>query len=79
MEYLTYDKLNTIIKRQYPIVKSTTDKDTTDKDTTANSLLDFYKDPNFNRIKTAFTKAVEPPKENRDDIDSYVYFSKNYT
>lgn len=72
MEYLTYNKLHKIIKEQYPIVK------TTGTEATASGLWDFYKDPNLDKIKSAFVAAVEPEQENKDDIDNYVYFSKNY-
>lgn len=74
MEYLTYPKLNEIIKRQYPVVITTKDE------TTANSLLDFYNNPDYDKIRSglATTFSQEPEKENKDDIDKYVYFSKNF-
>jgi len=75
MEYLAYPKLNEIIKRQYPVIK------TTNEETTANSLLDFYNNPDFDKISSGLLSTLnqEPAKENKDDIDKYVYFSKNFT
>jgi hypothetical protein len=81
MEYLTYNKLNDIIKRQYPIIKYSTSATEDDINSeTYNGLFDFFNNPNFNKIKSAFSKTItiEPAKENKDDIDTYTYKSKNY-
>jgi len=81
MEYHTYQSLYDTINRQYPRDKqasgkqtSTTEKQQTDK--LYNQLLGFYNNPNFDKIKTAIVPEVK--KENKDDIDNYVYIAKNY-
>jgi hypothetical protein len=76
MEYHTYPSLYTIIKQQYPALKSSDQ----DKDSqTYNQLYDFYKNPKLETVISSIKSTIEPAKENKDDRDKYVYFSRNYT
>ena len=76
MEYHTYQSLYTIIKQQYPAVKST-DQDSQ----TYNQLIDFYKNTKLETVVSSLQSAIapEPAKETNDNPSNYVYFSKNYT
>ena len=78
MEYHTYQSLYTIIKQQYPAVKSS-DQDQDSQ--TYNQLYDFYKNPKLETVVSSLQSVIapEPAKETNDNPSNYVYFSKNYT
>jgi len=72
MEYHTYQSLYTIIKEQYPTVKSTNNDNQT-----YNQILEFSKNPKLETIVSSIKTTInqEPAKENKADRENYVYLS----
>jgi len=85
METYTYNKLYDTIKNQYPEKKneSKIGQQEINLEETYNKLYNIYNNPTFdnilNKIKISVSSLNEEKKEQKDNINDYIYLSKNYT
>jgi len=85
METYTYNKLYDTIKNQYPEKKneSKIGQQEINLKETYNKLYNIYNNPTFdnilNKIKISVSSLNEEKKEQKDNINDYIYLSKNYT
>jgi len=79
MEYHTYNSLYETIKYQYSNIKKEKTQEEINRDNTYKLAYDIYNNPSVDNILGKIKNEINKDKINKDDINTYVYVSKNYT